>query len=241
MNRTISHCTAVAILLLTLGSTSPAQDNARNVVKQQQRFTLSVALEFSKKGRNGFQRAISYLLDVGPNGHATGFLVGDGLVMTAYHVVSGELSSTKKVILGFRPDDQLEVRAFVNGCEAQVIAVDREGDLALLRVCSTKQANRPKFQSTPTKNERLLLIAQPRDGKMISRGSFYGSYMFRGQEYWSVRIDTRDGFSGSPVYNDKGEVVGVFSGYDWSRKLALISPAPRAEKLLAAYFQNSQP
>ena len=45
------------------------------------------------------------------------------------------------------------------------------------------------------------------------------------QEYWSVKIDSRDGFSGSPVYNSKAEVVGVFSGYDWSQKLALISPS----------------
>ena len=41
--------------------------------------------------------------------------------------------------------------------------------------------------------------------------------------YWSVKIDSRDGFSGSPVYNQKAEVVGVFSGYDWAQKLALIS------------------
>jgi hypothetical protein len=40
-----------------------------------------------------------------------------------------------------------------------------------------------------------------------------------------VKIESRDGFSGSPVYNEKAEVVGIFSGYDWSQKVALISPA----------------
>ena len=59
------------------------------------------------------------------------------------------------------------------------------------------------------------------------------------QEYWSVKIDSRDGFSGSPVYNSKAEVVGVFSGYDWSQKLALISPSTRAQKLLDEYHVES--
>jgi hypothetical protein len=46
----------------------------------------------------------------------------------------------------------------------------------------------------------------------------------------------RDGYSGSPVYNQKAEVIGVFSGYDWNQSLAVISPAIRAEKLLQGYF-----
>jgi hypothetical protein len=36
-------------------------------------------------------------------------------------------------------------------------------------------------------------------------------------------------------------VVGVFSGYDWSQKLALISPSPRAQKLLDDYNAMAKP
>jgi S1-C subfamily serine protease len=54
-------------------------------------------------------------------------------------------------------------------------------------------------------------------------------------EYWSVKIAGRDGFSGSPVYNEQGQIIGVFSGYDWTQKLAVISPGARAEKLLADF------
>jgi hypothetical protein len=61
------------------------------------------------------------------------------------------------------------------------------------------------------------------------------------QQYWSVKIDSRDGFSGSPVYNQKAEVVGVFSGYDWAQKLALISPSIKAQKLLDDYNSNPKP
>ena len=70
-------------------------------VREQERYTVSLKLEFTRKNQRSLERAISFLLDSGPNGFATGFIVGDGLVMTSYHVVSGELSDSKKVILGF--------------------------------------------------------------------------------------------------------------------------------------------
>jgi len=163
-------------------------------------------------------------------------------VMTAYHVISGNLSSTKKVMLGFKASDELNVKVFVDGCRAKVLRVDKEADLALLEMCrNSKQAKAPKFQTSPNKDDALFLIARPHGDKIVSHGSFYGNYMLGNQEYWSVKIDSRDGFSGSPVYNSEAEVVGVFSGYDWSQKLALISPSTRAQKLLDDYKAETKP
>jgi len=219
-----------------------ADKSASRMLKQQERYTLSLELEFTKKEQNPLEHAISVLFDVGPNGYATGFLVGNGLVMTAYHVISGNLSNTKKVMLGFKPSDELSVKVFVDGCRAKVIRVDKEADLALLEMCrNSKTAKAPKFQTAPSKDDKLFLIARPHGDKVVSHGSFYGNYMLGTQEYWSVKIDSRDGFSGSPVYNSTGEVVGVFSGYDWSQKLALISPSTRAQKLLEDYQAGSTP
>lgn len=212
------------------------------ILKQQERYTLSLELEFTKKEQNPLEHAISVLFDVGPNGYATGFLVGNGLVMTAYHVISGNLSNTKKVMLGFKASDELTVKVFVDGCRAKVIKVDKEADLALLEMCkNSKTAKAPKFQTSPNRDDKLFLIARPHGDKVVSHGSFYGNYMLGNQEYWSVKIDSRDGFSGSPVYNSQAEVVGVFSGYDWSQKLALISPSTRAQKLLEEYNASNNP
>jgi len=236
MKRTLASLTIMAIVMFLLTPTCVARSNSSSVLKQQERYTLSLELEFTKKEQNPLEHAISVLFDVGPNGYATGFLVGNGLVMTAYHVISGNLSNTKKIMLGFRPDDELSVRVYVEGCRAKVIKVDKESDLALLEMCHTsKEAKAPTFQTSPTKDDKLFLIARPHGDKVVSHGSFYGNYMLGNQEYWSVKIDSRDGFSGSPVYNSKAEVVGVFSGYDWSQKLALISPSFRAQKLLEDY------
>ena len=237
MERKIWSVALVVALVSVLAPKSLGKDATAQVFKQQERYTLSLELEFTRKNRKPLQRAISFLLNSGPNGYATGFLVGDGLVMTAYHVVSGELSSSKKMILGFARDDQLEVKVSVNGRQATVMRVDKEADLALLAIGGTrKQTKAPAFQTTPTNNEKLFLIARPHGDKIVSHGVLYGSYTFRGLEYLSVKIESRDGFSGSPVYNQKAEVVGVFSGYDWSQRVALISPGTRAQKLLQDYI-----
>jgi S1-C subfamily serine protease len=225
-----------ALVTLVFPPVCFADKSASRVLKQQERYTLSLELEFTKREQNPLEHAISVLFDVGPNGYATGFLVGNGLVMTAYHVISGNLSTTKKVMLGFKASDELSVKVYVDGCRAKVIRVDKEADLALLEMCrNSKSAKAPKFQTAPSKDDKLFLIARPHGDKVVSHGSFYGNYMLGNQEYWSVKIDSRDGFSGSPVYNSNAEVVGVFSGYDWSQKLALISPSTRAQKLLEDY------
>jgi hypothetical protein len=76
-----------------------AHSNSSSVLKQQERYTLSLELEFTKKEQNPLEHAISVLFDVGPNGYATGF-VGNGLVMTAYHVISGNRAIQRKSCWG---------------------------------------------------------------------------------------------------------------------------------------------
>ena len=228
---------SLALVVVTASLLAPktAADDPLAAVLKYEGHTVALDLKFTRKKKSSMQHVFS-LLDYGPNGYATGFVVGDGLVMTAYHVVSGNLSNSKKGQLKFAPTDELEVKVSVNGCEATVLKVDAEADLALLRVCRTqKQTGAPAFQASLNKDERLLLIARPNGEKMVRRGICSGTYMHRGQQYWSAKIDGRDGYSGSPVYNDRAEIVGVFSGYDWTQKLAVISPGIRAQKLLEDY------
>jgi hypothetical protein len=222
-----------AVVLCLPGIRCAGQEVLGEVQKQQERYTLSLDLEFSKKGGSSLEGTLALISGLDPNGYATGFLVGDGLVLTAYHVVSGNLSDSKKINLGFKPGDELAVRVYVNGCKATVIKVDKDADLALLEICRSQRGKAPIFQVTLDKDEQLLLIARPHGNKMVSRGVFQGSYTLRGQEYWSAKLVSRDGYSGSPVYNHKAEIVGVFTGYDWVNDLALISPAINAQKLLA--------
>ena len=229
--------------LFLFGSTytSYAQDDSRKVQKQQENRTVSLELEFGKKGGAVLEDTLSALFGANPNGYATGFIVSDGLVMTAYHVVSGELSDAKKINLGFKPSDHLDVKVFIKGCRANVIKIDKESDLALLETCRVKQTKPQAFQATPKDNENLILLARPHGNKMVSRGKFFGPYMFRGQEFLSAKINSRDGYSGSPVYNHQAELIGVFTGYDRLQDVAVISPAAKAQKLLEDYMASAKP
>lgn len=240
MKRQLCSLVFVALTLCLLNTPGVAKDSSE-LVKKHERNTISLELEFAKKNPNALQRVISFL-NWGPNGYATGFLVGNHLVMTAYHVVSGDLDESKKLALGFARHDVLEARVFTNGCQAKVLGVDVNADLALLEVCGIpKQSVPPSFQLNLNKDEKLMLIARPHGDRVVSHGTFYGAYSLRGVDYWSVKISARDGFSGSPVYNEKGEVIGVFSGYDWAQKLAVVSPGVRAQKLLDEYAPSVRP
>ena len=53
--------------------------NSSEIVKQRERNTISLELEITKKNSNALQRFMSFL-NLGPNGYATGFMVGDHLV-----------------------------------------------------------------------------------------------------------------------------------------------------------------
>ena len=232
---------AISVLaILLLAPQCRADKTSTSTIKPEDP-TVSLDLKFTKKKPKVMERVFSFL-DYGPNAFATGFVVGNGLVMTAYHAVSGNLTISKKVQLGFAPEDELEVEIQVNGCHAAVIRVDEDADLALLQVCqSGRQVKSPAFQAILSKNEKLLVIARPRGNKMVRQGFFYGPYVVKGAEFRLAKIEGHDGYSGSPVYNQKAEIVGVFSGYDRGQKLATISPGIRAQKLLEDYMTALKP
>ena len=237
MKRGICLLVLFVFAVPTFAPAGAAADDPLAALLKQGGYTVSLDLRVRKKKRIALEKVVSDLLgDNGPNAYATGFVVGDGLVMTAYHVISGGLSADKRRQLGFSVNDQLEVEASVKGCVAKVLKIDAEADLALLGVCGTKKPSGTlDFQEAPSEDEELLVIARPNGAKAVRRGGFKGPYLYRGREYWSAKIEGRDGFSGSPVYNEKGQLVGVFSGYDYARKVALISPGTHAQKLLQDY------
>jgi len=243
-------CALVLVALLVFASPlfAPAraadEPNADPLAAALKREEYSVSLELRVRKRRSSVKNFFDALDgePPPNAFATGFVVGDRLVMTSYHTISGGLDAAHRKRLGFSPNDHLEVNAYVNGCEATVLKVDREADLALLRVCRTKKlAAALTFQETPGQDDELLVIARPNGMKAVKRGLFSGTYTYKGRQYWAAKIDGRDGFSGSPVYNGRGEIVGVFSGYDSTQKVALITPGTGVQRLLAEYATAPKP
>ena len=142
-------CVAVSMMVILALAPRSRADKANTVAKPDD-LTVSLDLKFTKKKANAMERILSFL-DYGPNGFATGFIVGNGLVMTAYHAVSGNLSDSKKVQLGFSPNDELAVEIQVR-LSAKVIKVD---GLRTWR-CSgfvIRNELRPRVSNDPDQNE----------------------------------------------------------------------------------------
>src|SRR5215207_7606829 len=167
MKRGICLLVLFVLVLPALAPAGTAAEDPLASVLKQGGYTVSLDLRVRKRKRVALEKVVGDLLgDNGPNAYATGFVVGDGLVMTAYHVVSGGLSADKRRQLGFTMDDQLVVEASVKGCVAKVLKIDPDSDLALLGVCgSPKHSGTLAFQEAPAQDEELLVIARPNGAK----------------------------------------------------------------------------
>ena len=91
-----AHSLALAALLVFSLNIS-AQDTLTKIAKQYRGNTITVALEFSKKNRNPMMRALAAAGAIDPNGHATGFFVGEGLVMTSMSMFPVQIPNEQMV------------------------------------------------------------------------------------------------------------------------------------------------
>lgn len=135
------------------------------------------------------------------DGVGSGFVVGeDGRVATNVHVIRGAKEAT--VVLG-------------NGKEypaTEVVAIDEENDLAILRIEARKLKPLPLGDSTKVKlGERVVAIGHPLGlGTTVSDGLVSGMReVSPTQSLVQISAPISRGSSGGPVFNDRGEVIGV--------------------------------
>jgi S1-C subfamily serine protease len=133
----------------------------------------------------------------------SGFFIRPGQVVTNLHVIRGSQKVEIKTLDG-------KGRVFpVSGAAA----VDEEGDLALLSVVMPQERSRASklSNSLPDEGERIFVIGNP----LKLEGSVSDGIVSAVREVPNVgRIiqitaPISHGNSGSPVFNSKGEVIGV--------------------------------
>lgn len=150
------------------------------------------------------QPSIAWVFN-GEHASGSGFLVGEGLVVTNRHVV----------------DDGASVRANVGGVERSVKAVrfplDAEIDLAVLELAEPVAARplRIGYSGLVEIGERVVAIGFPLpEGSSFSENlsidhGIVNRVRTRATRELELGVKLAPGMSGGPVFNDRGEVVAV--------------------------------
>lgn len=146
-----------------------------------------------------------------PTGLGSGFVVHpDGYVVTNEHVVAGEYQITLTVFE--REGESLEKVQFNH---VRIIALDPRIDLALLKI---EDANGRRFTTVPIAGgdqlmdgETVFAIGSPLGlERTVSQGIVsLRNRPLNGQLYIQTTTQINPGNSGGPLFNLRGEVVGV--------------------------------
>lgn len=146
-----------------------------------------------------------------PIGLGSGFIIDpSGYVITNQHVVAGEYSIT---ITQFRRSKSDLERATFN--KVRIVALDSKLDLALLKIEDTRGA---VFQTVPmgdsnalTEGQTVFAIGSPLGlDRTVSQGIISSrNRPLEGQLYIQTTTQINPGNSGGPLFNLRGEVVGV--------------------------------
>lgn len=146
-----------------------------------------------------------------PTGLGSGFVIDpSGFIITNDHVVAGEYALT--VIQFRRGRGQLERTQFT---KVRVVALDAMLDLALLKI---EDAGDTVFPTVPlgdsnqlTDGQSVFAIGSPLGlDRTVSQGIVsQRARVLDGQRYLQTTAQINPGNSGGPLFNLRGEVVGV--------------------------------
>jgi serine protease Do len=142
-----------------------------------------------------------------PRYQGSGFLVSsDGYVVTSYHLVKGA-------------DSVYIENANFGGLKTTVVFSDPANDLSLLRIDSGQNFVNPRsIPFTINANEANLgedvfTLGFPREDIVFGEGSISAATGFQqNPNSYQVSVPVNPGNSGGPLFNAKGDLVGIISG-----------------------------
>lgn len=146
-----------------------------------------------------------------PSGLGSGFFVTEeGHLITNFHVIEGETRLSVEVY--HQKDGQLERRSYK---DVRIVAMNKFADLALLKV---EDAGAPRFKRVLVGDpdalavgERVFAIGSPLGlERTVTEGMLSTkTRQMNGSLYLQTTAPINPGNSGGPLFNLRGEVVGV--------------------------------
>ncbi len=136
------------------------------------------------------------------------FIASDGSIMTVAHVVR----ACRTIAV---------VSRYVKETLAQLLAIDHKNDVAVLRAKNIRPPAVLALAERPSSAENLEIFGYPGDGDRLvptavpgrlrtERMSFNGAD--RRDFLWLDANAVRTGFSGGPILNTSGDVIGLING-----------------------------
>ena len=156
---------------------------------------------------------------------ASGFIAGkDGVVVTNYHIIS----NAYRIKIKFE-DTMLDVKG--------LLYIDRDNDIAVLK---TEGNNLPAVKirdaDTGPAGQKIYLVGSP-DGedKIILDGTLSRiKYITREKKLLLITAPVTKGCSGSPVFNENGEVIGIATFFmDEARPFYFAMPVSQIKSRLS--------
>jgi serine protease Do len=146
-----------------------------------------------------------------PGGLGSGFILNDeGYLITNFHVIEGETSISIEVY--HQTGGQLERKSYK---EVRIVAMNKFADLALLKI---DDLNAPRFKNillgesdALAVGERVFAIGSPLGlERTVTEGIVSTkTRQMQGSLYLQTNAQINPGNSGGPLFNLRGEVVGV--------------------------------
>lgn len=146
-----------------------------------------------------------------PSGLGSGFIINeDGFLMTNFHVIEGETQISVEVY--HQTGGELERKSYK---QIRIIAINKFGDLALLKI---EDKDAPKFKYVMLGSADALAVGD----SVFAIGSPLGlertvtegilstkTRQMAGELFLQTTAQINPGNSGGPLFNLRGEVVGV--------------------------------
>jgi serine protease Do len=146
-----------------------------------------------------------------PSGLGSGFFINeDGFLITNFHVIEGETQISIEVY--HQKDGQLDRKSYK---QVRIVAMNKFADLALLKV---EDKDAPLFswvllgESDPLAvGERVFAIGSPLGlERTVTEGIVSTkTRQMQGELYLQTTAQINPGNSGGPLFNMRGEVIGV--------------------------------
>jgi serine protease Do len=146
-----------------------------------------------------------------PGGLGSGFIINqDGFLITNFHVIEGETQIS--VAVYHQHDDQIEPRVYK---QVRIVAINKFEDMALLKI-DDKEIPKFKFVLLGSADalavgERVFAIGSPLGlERTVTEGILSTKTReMQGELYLQTTAQINPGNSGGPLFNMRGEVVGI--------------------------------